>query len=88
MWSSHTHILKCGENVRIKSGPPEGIEGVLVRKSNSNRLVLSVDMLEKSVAVEVDELTVEAAPKRKRSTLTAAFGGVAGESYPFENARP
>ena len=52
-------FLKCGDLVRIKSGPLEGIEGILVRKTRGIRLVLSVEMLSKSAAVEVDVSTVE-----------------------------
>jgi len=50
--------------VRVKSGPLEGIEGVLVRKKNGFRLVLSVDMLQKSAAVEIDAFSVERVPRR------------------------
>lgn len=57
-------FLKCGDWVRVKFGPLEGIEGVLVRKKNSCRLVLSVELLEKSVAVEVDVCMVELVPPR------------------------
>jgi hypothetical protein len=35
------------------------VEGILVRKKNQFRLVLSVDMLAKSVAVEIDSSDVE-----------------------------
>jgi hypothetical protein len=35
------------------------VEGILVRKKNQFRLVLSVDMLAKSVAVEIDSTDVE-----------------------------
>ena len=52
-------LLKCGDWVRVKYGPLEGIEGFLVRKKNLYRLVLSVEMLGKAVAVEVDALLVE-----------------------------
>lgn len=52
-------FLKCGEWVRIKCGPLEGIEGILVRRKNLFRLVLSVSMLQKSVAVEVDSTIIE-----------------------------
>src|SRR5579871_3841636 len=47
-------FLKCGDRVRIKAGPLAGIEGILVRKKNQMRLVLSVELLAKSVAVEID----------------------------------
>jgi transcription antitermination factor NusG len=52
-------FLRCGDWVRVRSGPLEGIEGILVRKKNLFRLVLSVEMLQKSVAVEVDVTAVE-----------------------------
>ncbi len=52
-------FLKCGDWVRVKSGPLAGIEGILVRKKNLARLVLSVELLEQSVAVEVDVSMVE-----------------------------
>jgi transcription antitermination factor NusG len=54
-------FLKCGQRVRVKHGPLEGIEGILVRKKNLCRLVLSVDMLAQSVAVEIDAADVEVA---------------------------
>ena len=55
-------FLKCGERVRVIRGSLEGVEGVLVRKKNLFRLVLSVDMMAKSVAVEIDAADVEPAP--------------------------
>jgi transcription antitermination factor NusG len=51
--------LQCGDVVRIKSGPLEGIQGILVRKTRQLRLVLSVDMLCQSASVEVDADMVE-----------------------------
>jgi len=56
-------FLKCGDRVRVRSGPLEGIEGILVRKKNLFRVVLSVEMLQKSVAVEVDVTVVESVSK-------------------------
>jgi transcription antitermination factor NusG len=52
-------FLKCGELVRVIRGSLEGVEGVLVRKKNLYRLVLSVDMMAQSVAVEIDATDVE-----------------------------
>jgi transcription antitermination factor NusG len=52
-------FLKCGEWARIKRGPMQGIKGILVRKKNFCRLVLSVDMVSQSIAVEVDAADVE-----------------------------
>jgi transcription antitermination factor NusG len=51
-------FLRCGERVRVVRGSLEGVEGVLVRKKNLYRLVLSVEMLAQSVAVEIDAADV------------------------------
>lgn len=50
--------LRCGERVRVVRGSLEGVEGVLIRKKNLYRLVLSVDMLAQSVAVEIGAMDV------------------------------
>jgi transcription antitermination factor NusG len=47
-------FIRCGDRVRIKSGSLQGLEGVLVRKKSQWKLLLSVEMLERSVAVEID----------------------------------
>jgi transcription antitermination factor NusG len=52
-------FLKSGDWVRVKYGPIAGVEGILLRKKNVARLVLSVEMLGKSAAVEVDATDVE-----------------------------
>lgn len=51
-------FVKSGERVRVCSGPLAGVEGVVTRRRDSLRLVLSVDTLCRSVAVEVDEAHV------------------------------
>src|SRR5271163_990484 len=58
-------FLKCGERVRVTRGSLEGVEGVLVRKKNLYRLVLSVDMMAQSVAVEIDANDVEPVTARR-----------------------
>jgi len=52
-------FLKCGMRVRVVRGALEGVEGVLLRKKNICRLILSVEMLAQSVAVEVNAYDVE-----------------------------
>ena len=51
--------LKRGDRVRVHQGPFSGLEGVFVRIRNQYRIVLSFDLLQKSVAVEVDISVVE-----------------------------
>jgi len=52
-------FLRCGEVVRVTRGSLEGVHGVLVRKKSLYRLVLSVQMLAQSVAVEIDAADIE-----------------------------
>ena len=52
-------FLKCGERVRVIRGSLMGVEGILTRKKNLFRLVLSVQMLAQSVSVEINASDVE-----------------------------
>lgn len=51
--------LKCGDVVRVIRGPFAGLQGVLVRAKNGHRVVISVDLLQKSAAFEVDLSNLE-----------------------------
>ena len=51
--------LKVGRRVKIHSGPMAGMEGVLVRRKDTFRVVLSIHLIQRSVAVEVDEAEIE-----------------------------
>jgi len=76
-------FLKCGDWVRVKSGPLQGVEGILVRKKNLFRVVLSVEMLQKSVAVEVDATAVESVTRRDatRPQILRAVGEADGSLW-------
>jgi len=65
-------FLRCGERVRVVRGSLEGVEGVLTRKKNLFRLVLSVEMLAQSVAVEIDAIDVVPVMQRNVTTLKRA----------------
>lgn len=54
--------LKCGELVRVRKGPLAGLRGILTRIKNRYRVVMSVELLQKAVAVEVDAAVVEPLP--------------------------
>lgn len=56
--------LVVGERVRIRTGSMEGMEGILVRKKNELRVVLSLTLIQRSVAVEVDAGDVEPVVRR------------------------
>ena len=46
--------LQAGQSVRIEAGPLCGLEGLFLRSKSRHRLVVSVTLLQRSVAVEVD----------------------------------
>lgn len=52
-------FLKCGDWVRVKRGPLEGVQGILIGRKNLYRLVLSVEMLGRAASLELDPSEVE-----------------------------
>ena len=64
MIAQHLHydphpFLQEGMRVRVKRGVLRGAEGILVAKKQHYRLVISVDLIQKSVAVDIDSADVE-----------------------------
>ena len=51
-------FLTVGRRVRITGGPFAGLEGVLRRKKNSLRVVVSLELIQRSVVVDVDTVDV------------------------------
>jgi transcription antitermination factor NusG len=51
--------LNEGDSVRVIKGALAGVEGTFLRHRGSDRLVLSVSLIQRSVAVEIDRLCVE-----------------------------
>lgn len=51
--------LTIGQRVRVVRGPLEGREGILVRKKNQLRVVISIDLIRRSLALEVDSADIE-----------------------------
>jgi transcription antitermination factor NusG len=47
-------FLRVGERVRIEAGPLSGLEGILTQVKDSWRVVVSIELLQRSVAAEVD----------------------------------
>jgi transcriptional antiterminator NusG len=52
-------FLAEGMRVRVKHGALAGAEGILVAKKQRYRLVISVDLIQQSVAVDIDSANVE-----------------------------
>lgn len=69
-------FLKTGDRVRVLSGPLTGIEGFLQRIKSRSRIILSVELLQKSVAVELDVAAVEPV-----SLATQDLNGLSQRTY-------
>ena len=51
--------LQVGQRVMITSGPLSGMQGVLTRKTNGARVVVSLDSIARAFMVEVDESSIK-----------------------------
>lgn len=55
--------LRTGQRVVVERGAFEGLEGILLRTKNEDRLILSITMLQRSVAVEIERCWVRPCPE-------------------------
>ena len=51
-------FLRVGERVRIRSGALEGIQGILSKIKDDGSLILSVELIQKSVAIRIEGFEV------------------------------
>jgi transcription antitermination factor NusG len=56
--------LTVGDVVQVLDGPMTGAVGILLRQKAQDRLVISISVLQRSVAVEVDGTTVALVPQK------------------------
>lgn len=55
-WRAEPHpYLQAGRRARVVHGPLAGMQGIVVRRKNRSRLVLSFDLIQRSMAIELDE---------------------------------
>jgi transcription antitermination factor NusG len=59
---THYPFLKVGDRVRVHGGALDGIEGILLSESGDDTLVVSVQLLGRSLAVSVAGYQIEALP--------------------------
>jgi len=62
--------LQVGQRVRVNYGTLTGLEGILVNVKGNHRVVLSVTLLQRSVALEVETSWLTPVPETKRGTVT------------------
>ena len=58
-WETYP-FLKIGQRVRIRSGSLTGVEGILVSRNGKRSVVVSVDAIQRSLAVRVEGYEIEA----------------------------
>jgi transcription antitermination factor NusG len=51
--------LVAGRRVRVMNGPMAGLRGILTRKKSNARLVVSLELIQRAIAVEIDEADIE-----------------------------
>jgi transcription termination/antitermination protein NusG len=68
-------FVRPGEQVSVESGPLQGVQGVVVDASNEKWLVVSVDLLRRSVAVKLDRefLDIKVISSTSSQSKTAQF---------------
>jgi transcription antitermination factor NusG len=59
-------FLNAGDRVRIIAGPLAGMEGILARRKQLCRLILTIETIMRSIAVEVSEFDIEVVPAPRR----------------------
>ena len=62
-------FAEIGDHVQIASGPLRGLQGILVESRGRQKFVLSVSLLQRSVAVEIDSMSVTPVRPIPGSTL-------------------
>jgi transcription antitermination factor NusG len=74
-------FVRVGDRVQIESGPLRGIEGILIAVKAGHRLVISVTLLQRSVAVEIDSALV-----RSLTSSNPALNRMTEPSYELQLA--
>jgi transcription antitermination factor NusG len=57
--------LHNGDAVRIVAGPLSGMTGILTRRKQEYRVVLSIEAIMRSIVVEVSEFDIEPQEKKR-----------------------
>ena len=51
--------LNIGQRVRIQSGVLQGLEGILIRIASDQSLIVSIDLIQRSVAIRLEGYEVD-----------------------------
>ena len=68
-------FLAVGQRVSVEHGTLEGLEGIVTKVKNEYRLVISVSLLQRSVAVDIDRKWVKPMDRERSSSRQQLVGG-------------
>ncbi|MEO8165722.1 MAG: antitermination protein NusG, partial [Betaproteobacteria bacterium] len=51
--------LSKGDKVRVKQGALQGLEGIIIRREKTTRLLIAVSYLQQGVSIQIDDFMVE-----------------------------
>jgi len=57
-WTPHP-FLQIGQRVRVRGGALDGVEGILLSRNDDNTLVVSIDAIQRSLAIRIEGYDVE-----------------------------
>jgi transcription antitermination factor NusG len=63
---------KAGDWVRVEAGPLEGLTGIIVREKGHSHLIISVTLLMRSVAVEIDRAWIKPIPDPRKTASSSS----------------
>ena len=66
--------LNAGSRVRVVAGPLSGLEGVIVRRESGARFVVSIDLIMRAIAINVEGLDLELIESGSTPVLNAVYG--------------
>jgi transcription antitermination factor NusG len=72
----HPYMV-AGDRVRVKEGPLQGIGGVVLRKANGLRFIVTLDLIGKSVALDIEGSALELIGSTNTNLSADQSGGAA-----------
>ncbi len=54
-------FLRMGQRIRVRGGCLDGLEGILASRPNESTLVISVDAIQRAIAINLDGYEIEVA---------------------------
>ena len=65
--------IQVGQKARIERGSLAGLEGVLIREKDALRVVVSVELLRRAVAVEIDRAIIRAVDGAEHASMAHVY---------------